>query len=324
MYNVQEHQHASGDRLVCIVDGDKVQGFCTTTSAAQGLALYQAVQRLIQEKQTAYENSLRDIEKYLRRPSTVNPLEIRAAAKQTAKPNERPAKTPIQLHTSVVVTFKAINGGAFPSMFFDNQIFKLEALNTSARFTVALEQGKVHSGLGLTIGQLRIALSGVTKPNVPQSLGDISIDEVINSATSSRGGTILKVPKVVATMQTWQTPQSNTIDFIFKSAFEGKVEVGWNYSRISFIRSMWSKHSRSLAHRLGKPLPQSALQITGGPPADDGSGSGKPSEGEQEKITAVVHVPQSRYGLDWLAPRKVAERDPPDRHRCAAGGGKGG
>ena len=319
MYNVRETQHASGDRLVCIVEGDKVQVFCTTTSAAQGLALYQAVQRLIQEKQTAYQNSLKDIEKYLRRSSTINPLEIRAAAKQTPKPEERTVKTPIQLHTSVVVTFRVINIGAFPSMFFDNQIFKLEALNTSARFTVALEEGKVHSGLGLTIGQLRIALSGVTKPNVPRSLGEISIDEVIKSATSSRGGTILKVPRVVATMQTWQTPESNTIDFIFKSAFEGKVEVGWNYSRISFIRGMWSNHSRSLAHRLGKPVPQSALQITGGPQADDGSGLRGPSEGEQEKITAVVHVPQSRYQYVALEPpvietpqlRDMGEATPP-------------
>ncbi|KAL9123141.1 MAG: hypothetical protein Q9187_000307 [Circinaria calcarea] len=319
MYNVRETRHASGDRLVCIVDGDKAQVFCTTTSAAQGLALYQAVQRLIQEKQTAYENSLKDIEKYLRRSSTVNPLEMHAAAKQTAKPEEGTAKAPIQLHTSVVVTFQAINVGAFPSMFFDNQIFKLEALNTSARFTVALEQGKVHSGLGLTIGQLRIALSGVTKPNVPKTLGEISVDEVVKSATSSRGGTILKVPKVVATMQTWQTPESSRIDFIFKSAFEGKVEVGWNYSRISFIRGMWSNHSRSLAQRLGKPLPQSALQITGGPQPDDGRGPRRPSEGEEEKITAVVHVPQSKYHYVALEPpiietpqlRDMGEATPP-------------
>ena len=323
MYNVRE---VGGDRLVAIVNGDKIQAFCTATSAAQALALYQAFLRLIQEKRSAYESSLKDIEKYLRRKSTINPLELKEVIQEPPKPQDSITKTPIQLHTNVVVTIKEINVGAFPNTFFDNQIFKLEALETSARFTVALDQGRVHSGLGLTIGQLRIALSGVSKPSVPKSLGEISISEVVSAAMGSHGGTILKVPKVVATMQTWQSPASNQIDYIFKSSFEGKVEVGWNYSRISFIRGLWATHSRTLAHRLGKPLPQSALQITGGPqPSTSGVTEGKSepersSEGrDQEKITAVVHVPQSKYQYIALEPpvietpqlRDMGEATPP-------------
>ena len=329
MYNVRE---VGGDRLVAIVNGEKIQAFCTATSAAQALALYQAFIRLIQEKRSAYESSLKDIEKYLRRKSTINPLELKAAIRESPKPQDSITKTPIQLHTNVVVTIREINVGAFPSTFFDNQIFKLEALDTSARFTVALDQGRVHSGLGLTIGQLRIALSGVSKPSVPKSLGEISINEVVTAAIGSHGGTILKVPRVVATMQTWQSPASNEIDYIFKSSFEGKVEVGWNYSRISFIRGLWATHSRTLAHRLGKPLPQSALQITGGPqPSNSNPGTAAESNNhkneprrpvenrEQEKITAVVHVPQSKYQYVALEPpiietpqlRDMGEATPP-------------
>ena len=295
MYNVRDSEQFGGDRLVSIVNGDKVQAFCTTTSSAQALALYQAVQRLIQEKQSAYENSLKDIEKYLRRNSTIVPINVHAPARGEQETRKTLAKTPNQLQTNVVVTLKAINIGAFPSTFFDHQVFKLEALDASARFSVTLEQGKVHSGLGLRLGQLRIALSGVTKPSVPKTLGDVTVDEVVESATGSRGGTILKVPRVVATMETWQFPNSNQIDYIFKSSFEGKVEVGWNYSRISYIRGMWSNHSRALAQRLGKPLPQSALQITGGPRPAGEDGDNRSPSGEQEKITAVIHVPQSKY-----------------------------
>ena len=320
MYNIRKYRQAGSDRLVALGNSDKIQIFCTTTSAAQGLAVYQAVLRLIQEKQSAYQNSLKDIEKFLRRKSIINPLEARAVIREVlAKADPPIAKAPIQLHTDVVVNFRTINVGAFPSTFFDNQIFKLETLDASARFAVALEQGKVHSDLGLTIGQLRIALSGVTKPNIPKPLGEISIDEVVKSATSSRGGTILKVPRVTATMQTWQTPESNGIDYIFKSLFEGKVEVGWNYNRISFIRGMWANHVRTLAQRLGKPLPQSALQITGGLQPDTEGGHRKPSSAEQEKITAVVHMPQSRYQYVALEPpiietpqlRDMGEATPP-------------
>ena len=319
MYNVRDISRYGADRLIAIVNGDKVQAFVTTTSSAQALALYQAIERLIQEKQAAYKSSLKDIEKYLRRSSSAVPFAVRAVAQDEQREEEATPQTSIQLHTSVVVTLKAINIGAYPSTFFDHQIFKVEALNALARFTVLLEEGKIRCGLGLTLGQLRVALSIIANPSVPKTLGDVTVDEIIKSATGSRGGTILKVPKVVATMQTWQIPNSNHIDYIFRSTFEGKVEVGWNYSRISFIRGMWSSHSRALAQRLGKPLPPSALQITGGPRPPEEGGDERPVTGQQEKITAVVHVPPSKYDYTALEPpiietpqlRDMGEATPP-------------
>lgn len=319
MYNVRDHQQVRGDRLVGVVDGDKVQVFCTTTSAAQGLALYQAIERLVQDKQAAYEASLRDMEKFLRRKSSINPFALRTTAKKQEDSIEISIKAPLQLQTNVVVSLKAINIGAFPSTFFDNQIFKLEALDASARFTVFLDNGKLHSTLGMTLGQLRIALSGITRANVPTALGEVSVDEVVTGATGSRGGTILKVPRVVASMQTWQTPESSHIDYIFSSSFQGKVDVGWNYSRISFLRGMWTAHTRALAQRLGKPLPPSALQITGGLQFEKQDGVSKLSEGGKDKITAVVNVPQSKFQYTALQPpiietpqlRDMGEATPP-------------
>jgi len=186
-------------------------------------------------------------------------------------------------------------------------------LNAQARFAVTMDNGKIHSILGLTLGQLRIGLAGVKKPDLPISVGDMSVEDVVASATGSRGGTILKVPKVDATMQTWQVPGSNQIDYIFKSSFEGKVEVGWNYSRISYIRGMWASHSKALAQRLGKPLPPSAVKITGVPDQESRK------EGEQQKITAEVTVPQSKYNYTALEPpiietpqlRDMGEATPP-------------
>jgi hypothetical protein len=128
-------------------------------------------------------------------------------------------------------------------------------------------------------------------------------------------------------MQAWQVPGSTHIDYIFRSAFEGKVDVGWNYSRISFIRAMWAGHSRALAQRLGRPLPHSAVRITGGPQADsnfnpDDEGAERdapPRDEEQKKITAVVDVPLSKYDYTALEPpvietpqlRDMGEATPP-------------
>ena len=321
MYNVRDPQNVSRDRLVGVLDGDTVQTFCTTTSASQAIALYQAFQRLYQEKVAAYEISLRDIEKYLRRKATVNSHSVHAVAQRQAHVSGETSRLPLRLQTDVVITLNAVNLGAFPSTFFDTQIFKLEALNASARFAVILNNEKIYSNLGMTLGELRIALSGIARGGVPKTLGEVSVADVVAAATGSRGGTILKVPRLVAAMETWQSPESTQIDYIFRSSFQGKVDVGWNYSRISYIRGMWASHARALAQRLGKPLPQSAVQITGGPrPRVDGGDSSEVSgEGGQDKITAVVNVPQSKYQYNALKPpvietpqlRDMGEATPP-------------
>ncbi|KAL9615427.1 MAG: hypothetical protein Q9167_000105 [Letrouitia subvulpina] len=290
MYNVRK---SDGDRLVSSVDGGLVRLFCTTASASQGLALYQTVQRLIQEKQAAYEISVKELEKPLRRKTTANPHLLQVAARQEALETETGMKRPLRLQTTVVLTLKRINVGAFPRTFFDSQIFKLEALETSVQSAIKLDNDRLHSTLSMTLGQLRVALSGMPRPNAPKAIGDISIEEVIEAASVSAGGTILKVPKVVASMQTWQIPNSTEISYLFKSSFQGKVDVGWNYSRISFLRGMWNNHSQALAQRLGKPLRQAAVQITTDVASDDDDGP--PAGTRQNKITAVVNVPQSKY-----------------------------
>ncbi|KAF2122324.1 hypothetical protein BDV96DRAFT_563274 [Lophiotrema nucula] len=351
MYNVREQVKGSSDRLVAILDGDKIHVFCTATSAAQGLALFQAIERLIQENEQAYKQSLKDIEKFLRRKSSVTAPFGRSVSQSmiSTKREKDDFKAPISLHTDVVVTLRSINVGIFPSTFADNQVLMLEAADAQARFAVALERGRIHSGLGMTLGQLSVALSSVPSPKRSKSIGELTVEDVVESIRSARGGTILRVPKVLAQMQTWQGPDSNHIDYIFKSSFEGKVDVGWNFNRVSYIRTMWSNHSRTLASRLGKPLPESAVKITSStqpngpstPIADptssatdqktaqntaanakaplDGPSSSPPPPQNQEKITAVVNVPQSRYEYTPLEPplietpqlRDMGEATPP-------------
>ncbi|KAI8960703.1 hypothetical protein F5Y11DRAFT_328859 [Daldinia sp. FL1419] len=316
MYNVREERAASGDRLVAILDGEAVQVFGTTTSAAQSVALWQAIQKLIQERKTSYETSLRDIEKFMKRKSISNQpsaQQITASKPQTDKPDMR---SPISLNTDVVVTLKAVNLGIFPSTFSDHQVFKLEALNAQARFAASMQDKRIHSVLGMTLGQLRIGLAGVRRVEAPKAASEISVEDVVASATGSRGGTILKVPKVEAMMQTSQLPESRTIEYIFKSSFEGKVEVGWNYSRISFIRGMWANHTKALAQTWGREIPaMSAIKVTGVPEAEQERKEG----GERQKITAEVNVPQSKYEYVALEPpvietpqlRDMGEATPP-------------
>ncbi|KAI2621128.1 hypothetical protein GGR54DRAFT_600322 [Hypoxylon sp. NC1633] len=315
MYNVRQERKASGDRLVAILDGEAVQVFGTTTSAAQSVALWQAIQKLIQERKASYETSLRDIEKFMKRKSLTSQPSTQQISPSKPQADKSIMKSPISLNTDVVVTLKALNLGIFPGTFSDHQVFKLEALNAQARFAASMEEKRIHSTLGLTLGQLRIGLAGVRGVEAPKAASEISVEDVVASATGSRGGTILKVPKVEATMQTRQTPESRVIEYIFKSSFEGKVEVGWNYSRISYIRGMWANHSKALAQTWGREIPaMSAIKVTGVPEPEQ-----ERKEGERQKITAEVNVPQSKYEYVALEPpvietpqlRDMGEATPP-------------
>ncbi|UKZ47040.1 hypothetical protein TrVGV298_001252 [Trichoderma virens] len=316
MYNVRESSDGRGDRLVAIFDGDAVQVFGTATSAAQAVALYQAIQKLMQERRENFELSLKEIEKFMRRKSTAARPSVSGPTRVPKLPeDDTMAKSPISLDTDVVVALRALNLGVFPNTFYDHQVFKMEALNAYARFAASIEQRRIHSILRMTLGQLRIGLAGVRNIEAPKALSELSVEDVVQRSTGSRGGTILKVPRVEAAMQTWQAPNSNHIDYLFKSAFEGKVEVGWNYSRISYIRGMWAKHTKSLEEIWGRQLPLTAVKITGVLEAEEGQREG----GEQQKITAEVNVPQSKYEYLALEPpiietpqlRDMGEATPP-------------
>ena len=330
MYNVRDPGQHSSDRLVATLDGDKVHVYCVASTAALAVSLAQAFERLIQERKASYEQSLQDIDTLLRRKSAALRASITnrpSPPAQHAPPKPKPSKRlPISLQTDVVVSLGSMDVGAFPRTVMDNQILRLETSDVQARFAVTVEGHKLHTGLGLTLGQVRAALASVPHAGVPKAIGDIEIDEVVRNATSARGGIILRVPKVVASMQTWQTQGDRWIDYKFKSAFEGKIDVGWNYSRISFIRGMWTTHTRTLATRLGKPLPKSAVKITGPQPLPEtNERGGQPSQGrreaEQSKITvtANVNLPHSGYVYRALEPavidapqlRDMGEATPP-------------
>lgn len=331
MYNVRDSRKAGGDRLVAILDGDQVCVFCVATAPALAVSLYQAFERLIQEKKDSYDDALGDIEKFLRRKSSIFPGRSRTKSMSTGSTSnaksehqidDTSSKMPISLHTDVVVTLRSVRLGAFPSTLLDHQVLEVEASNIEARFAVALEDNKIHSGLGLTLGQLHVALAQVPRPKMPEKLGEIEIEDVVKNAKAASGGIILRVPRVALRMQSWQAPGSKFVDYLFRCSFEGKIDVGWNYSRISFIRGMWNTHTRTLATRLGKPLPQPAVRISAGShgkEVEKKEGGGSDEGRERQKITAVVSLPQSQNIYRPLEPpvidtpqlRDMGEATPP-------------
>jgi hypothetical protein len=308
MYNVRETGPIPQDRLVASLDGDRVQVSCTVKSASLVMGLLKAVEKLTQDNKMAYSESIKSIEGFMKRNSISNPrMESSTSIVPITKKENKEQDdddTPISLHTDVVVSLRGINFGVFRS-FSDSTLFLVNASNIQARFAVKMDHtGQIHSGLGMTLGQLQVALTQTPRPSEPKTIDQINVEEVIQTIRSARGGIILGVPKVRARMQTWQAPLTYHIDYIFRSSFEGKVDVGWNFARIEIIRDMWNMNNEALTSRLGKALPGSAVRIT-----DEKTG----------RITAVVELPQSKYTYRPLQPpiidtpqlRDLGEATPP-------------
>jgi hypothetical protein len=298
MYNLKDADHGP-DRLVGTLDGNEVQIFCTTSSAAQGLALYQAFQRLAQDKMTSFEASLKEVESFLSRRQTHSHTPSVQDSKEFPVRKSPPPSVSFSLfslQTDVVINLKEVQVGAFPSTFYDSSIFKLEALNATARFAVeTVERKRIHSILEMTLGQLNIALSPVKYDGLGTTLADISVDRVIKGIAAAKAklgtrGIILKVPQVTAKMHTWHSPASMKVDYIFKSAFEGQVDVGWNFQRVSFIKgyrtsehilpwaqliesSMYHAHAKALAQRQGKTPLSSRISMHTDVTPDSGASS---------------------------------------------------
>ncbi|CCX30950.1 Similar to Protein CSF1; acc. no. Q12150 [Pyronema omphalodes CBS 100304] len=342
MYN---RQSPSGDSLVGVLDGDKVQIYCTTLSAAQGLALYQACQRLAQDKMASFELSLKEVESFLskRRGSYIPDLSPPIPQQQSQTPERRPTPPPIpspqglfKLHTDVVVNLKEVHFGVFPSTFYDTQIFNISALNATARFAVCRESAaseRIQSTLSMTLGELSVALSPVQKHEGPGgALADVEVEKVIAAVfmgkqKSGNKGIILRVPQVEAGMSTWHKTGSYQVDYEFKSSFEGKVDVGWNFQRVGVIKSMYHTHAKAVAQRQGRAPASSRISMFTdlNPPAGGSTTSSDPynntsSETHAErKITAVVDVPQSKYSYNAVEPpiietpqlRDMGEATPP-------------
>ena len=114
MYNVRDRSSSHEDRLVCTVESDQFQAYCTTQTSAQVYALYQSFQRLVQEKKQAYENSLKDIRRFYQNNAARPAASKSSPSLGVDKPplDSQVDRAPLQLQTNVVVRLKYVNIGA--------------------------------------------------------------------------------------------------------------------------------------------------------------------------------------------------------------------
>ncbi|KAK9474221.1 uncharacterized protein V1510DRAFT_428846 [Dipodascopsis tothii] len=241
MFNQRPSADVS-DRLVCKGAGEYLNVYLTVFAPSTILSIYNAIERLTQERIAAYQAVLRDSERF--KPA--------AEHKHGAADNDVVAESVVEstrLSAEIDVSISSVVINVFPSTMADTEVFRLEATNAFARFSINTEESKLFSNLELMLGQLLIALSTIKRVHRQTDFNDILVEEFVQVTREAKGGTIIKIPAVHVNMKTWQPVMTMDVEFIFRSLFEGRVDVGWNLGSINFIREMWNNHVRAFGAR---------------------------------------------------------------------------
>ncbi|KAK9372064.1 uncharacterized protein V1513DRAFT_467019 [Lipomyces chichibuensis] len=241
MFNQRGNAPDICDRLVCIADCNAVKVYVTVLAPSNILAILTAIARLDQDRAAAYQAVLRDSEAF-KLTENVNLSEV-------APPKARDDRlVSIGLRTELNLSIKTVIVNAFPSALSDSEVLRVEAMNAHATFGIDVESSKIRSNLELMLGQFLVALSS-TK-GFQEDLNLVTVEKFVQHTGDAKGGIIMRVPAVSVSMKTWQPIGTmTTVEFIFRSIFEGRVEVGWNLGLINFIRDMWNTHVRSFQVR---------------------------------------------------------------------------
>ncbi|KAK9255383.1 hypothetical protein V1507DRAFT_452406 [Lipomyces tetrasporus] len=229
------------DRLVCIADCNAIKVYLTVLAPSNMLAILNAITRLDQDRAASYQAVLRDSERFKLTENLKEP--------EVSPPRTRDEKLQsIGLRTELNVSIKTVIVNVFPSALSDSEVLKVEAMNAHANFGIDAESAKIRSHLELMLGQFLVALS--TTKRFQEDLNFVTVEEFVQHTGDAKGGIIIRVPAVSVSMKTWQPiGMMTTVEFIFRSVFEGRVDVGWNLGSINFIRDMWNTHVRSFQMR---------------------------------------------------------------------------
>ncbi|QLL32026.1 hypothetical protein HG536_0C01940 [Torulaspora globosa] len=135
-----------------------------------------------------------------------------------------------------------------PISLFDLEVLVLSIENVCAR-SETKSGTKLKTELHLQFSNASASLSTSKNELDEDAISKISVEDYMLYAAEIRGGTIVKIPRLLISMTTWQTPKSDIIEYLFTCRFFDRVAVKWNLGPVDFIKEMWSTYVRSLAVR---------------------------------------------------------------------------
>lgn len=257
MFNQRDKNFVLNDRLAVVGNCDSIYVFATSLAASNILDLYYTIERMRREAHASYDAILRD------------------SANVTSDDSERKTKTtPLQmfdrLRTFLDVNINLLSVHIYPDTLMDSQVFTINVEGAEARYSQEIEvheefdennldgrkmsltitNKEIVSQLDMKLHGLLVALATNRKNlGTEEYLISMTVEEYIQKASEAKGSTIIGIPLCETSMATWQSMDSNVVEYIFNSSFGGRVDVGWNLGSVNFIRSMWENHVRTFNAR---------------------------------------------------------------------------
>ncbi|QLQ82433.1 hypothetical protein HG537_0H01950 [Torulaspora globosa] len=152
------------------------------------------------------------------------------------------------LRTDLSVDIVSFKAQISPISLFDLEVLVLSIENVRAR-SETKSGTKLRTELHLQFSNAKASLSTSKGELDEDAISKISIEDYMLYAAEIRGGTIVKIPRLLISMTTWQKPKSDIIEYLFTCRFFDRVAVKWNLGPVDFIKEMWSTYVRSLAVR---------------------------------------------------------------------------
>ena len=229
------------DRLAFLGDLDLIQFYATAEGPALVLSLYKAVIQLKEEKELSRANELASFNNDDFQLIDDSHLVVSASSRQRPSEDLLSARSRVsasRVDMEMSIKFSKINIGIFKAALNDSPVFRVNVSDIRALFSQTVSRGALENQLDLSLGTLGVALSPLRRMG-GKELGEMQVEKWIKHVSSMRGGVILAVPETEGSMWTKQDEDSDTVEHIFKSRLDGKVDIGWNYGSVMYVQELW-------------------------------------------------------------------------------------
>lgn len=233
VFNQVDKHKILNDKLAASTECGSIEIFTTAFAASNVMDIYNTLVRIRQDNKRSYKEDMNKV--IVKGEKNKNSDIIDIIATLTTEINVNFGKTIVQV---------------YPSSLLDSQVLIFDLGGLRIHFGQHLSQRTLISNLNMKLLDINIALSSHKTQLPEEMLVTMSIDSFISHAIEARGGGIFIFPSWECVMETWSKPNSNEIEYSYRSQFGGKVDIRWNLGSINFIREMWTMHARAFSSRL--------------------------------------------------------------------------
>ena len=239
IYNKKSTFSVSKDHLNVTSKVRALEVYITALTASNIVDISNTIQRMIQDNRSSYKETLKESAKD--KNLTQWP--------RRANEDESLLQTIKRLDTQIFVSVGELRLHVYPSSLENSKVLVIKLDESRAKFQQNEYGTGISNELDIKFNDLKVSLSSVTSSS-ESFIQSCTVDEFTAVARRAKGGTIFVFPSFKISMRTFEKNNTNVIEYLFQSSFNGTVDIKWNLGSVNFIRDMYHIHSSALSSRM--------------------------------------------------------------------------